>query len=466
MEKRFNYDFSTVRVHDNSQAADSARDVNARAYTVGSDIVFGADQYQPHASDGQRLVAHELAHVIQQRRGTQVPAPIADSSIEKDADHAASDFVCGTSPVHVKGSSAPGLARVVAPRSLERGVDPSSMSPDEIRREISLIEHWLKDNPRSAEATRLAATLDSLKRELERRPLAATNVGSRGATQAAGEFRSAQLRFPLPRTNGSPSGAQTTTSPGPTTLNTPPPPLAPSPSLESLLPPARSSAGPSALDRDLMGLGQTPERKDAGKTAAQTQPPPSKQDKTPNQEAQGGLGTQAGAGEQTGLKAPHKAFGYVQVTVEWSNKYVVSLDEKSLPPFLSSYIRSINLIGEPGLALQYHALGSQPGTLDAQFLLKLAQVSMRAVDVSLVGGGQFTDLGKKWEASRLTPLTGIEVETKLAQKGPVKLSWVLDGLAAFPQAEPPAGGLKPGQPAPGREVDAQFSGELRLGIEW
>jgi Domain of unknown function (DUF4157) len=464
MEKRFNYDFSAVRVHDDSQAADSARDVNAHAYTVGSDIVFGANQYQPHAGEGQRLVAHELAHVVQQGRGTQAPAPIAGSNLERDADRAASDFSRGTSSIQVSGSSGPGLARVVAPRALQSGINPSSMSPDEISREISLIERWLKDNPNGPEATRLSTTLGKLKEELASRPPAATNAGSRGTTQAAGELRSAQLRFPLPRANTSPSAAQTA-PPAPTTLNTPPP-VTHSPSLESMLPPASIPAGTSALDRDLMGLGQPGGGKGAGSTSSQAQPVPAKQEKKPTKEAGGGLGTQAGTGTQTGLNAPHKAFQYVQVTVEWSNKYVVSLDEKSLPPFLSNYVRSISFIGEPGLALQYHVLGSEQGNIDAQFLLKLAQISMRAVDISLVGGGQFTDLGKKWDASRLTPLTGIEVETKIAQKGPVKLSWVLDGLAAFPQAEPPAGGLKAGQPAPGREFDAQFSGELRLGVEW
>jgi len=67
MESRFGYDFSHVKVHSDSKAAESARSVNALAYTVGRDIVFGAGQYQPHSPDGLRLVAHELTHVIQNR---------------------------------------------------------------------------------------------------------------------------------------------------------------------------------------------------------------------------------------------------------------------------------------------------------------------------------------------------------------------------------------------------------------
>jgi hypothetical protein len=65
MERRFGYDFSTVRVHCDAAAEQSAREVNARAYAIGSSIVFGAGQYAPGTRDGRRLIAHELAHVIQ-----------------------------------------------------------------------------------------------------------------------------------------------------------------------------------------------------------------------------------------------------------------------------------------------------------------------------------------------------------------------------------------------------------------
>lgn len=69
MEQRFGHDFSQVRVHSSSSAAKSARDVNARAFTVGHDIVFGAGQYIPGTHEGQKLLAHELTHVVQQRTG-------------------------------------------------------------------------------------------------------------------------------------------------------------------------------------------------------------------------------------------------------------------------------------------------------------------------------------------------------------------------------------------------------------
>ena len=63
-------DLSDVRIHTGSRAAESARAVNARAYTIGRDVVFGKDEYQPNSSIGRRLLAHELAHVVQQSDGT------------------------------------------------------------------------------------------------------------------------------------------------------------------------------------------------------------------------------------------------------------------------------------------------------------------------------------------------------------------------------------------------------------
>jgi hypothetical protein len=66
MEQRFGQDFSRVRVHYDATAARSARTVNAHAYTVGYDIAFGAGCFAPTTSEGRRLLAHELTHVVQQ----------------------------------------------------------------------------------------------------------------------------------------------------------------------------------------------------------------------------------------------------------------------------------------------------------------------------------------------------------------------------------------------------------------
>lgn len=66
MEQRFGYDFSRVRVHSSAVAGQSAREVNANAYTVGHNIVFSAGRFAPGTNEGRRLIAHELTHVMQQ----------------------------------------------------------------------------------------------------------------------------------------------------------------------------------------------------------------------------------------------------------------------------------------------------------------------------------------------------------------------------------------------------------------
>jgi len=66
MEARFGYDFSGVRVHTDSGAVESSRAIDAHAYTVGQDIVFGAGKYSPGSTEGRKLIAHELTHVVQQ----------------------------------------------------------------------------------------------------------------------------------------------------------------------------------------------------------------------------------------------------------------------------------------------------------------------------------------------------------------------------------------------------------------
>lgn len=84
MEPRFGHDFSHVRVHTDARAAESARAVNALAYTVGRDVVLGAGQYAPATNAGQRLLAHELTHVIQQ--GGNARALQQDSKLGEEND--------------------------------------------------------------------------------------------------------------------------------------------------------------------------------------------------------------------------------------------------------------------------------------------------------------------------------------------------------------------------------------------
>ena len=70
MEERFGHDFTRVRVHAGVRSAASARALQARAYTVGRDVVFGQGQYAPTTTDGKHLIAHEMAHVLQQENST------------------------------------------------------------------------------------------------------------------------------------------------------------------------------------------------------------------------------------------------------------------------------------------------------------------------------------------------------------------------------------------------------------
>lgn len=75
METRIGYDFSNVRLHTDSGAADSAKSLSAQAYTVGSNVVFAPGRFAPHTSEGRRLLAHELTHVVQQTTSPQRAHP-------------------------------------------------------------------------------------------------------------------------------------------------------------------------------------------------------------------------------------------------------------------------------------------------------------------------------------------------------------------------------------------------------
>lgn len=72
MQPRFGFDFSRVRVHTGSVAAESAHHFNAAAYTVGRHVVFGTAQFAPATTEGRRLLAHELTHIVQQRNTTDI----------------------------------------------------------------------------------------------------------------------------------------------------------------------------------------------------------------------------------------------------------------------------------------------------------------------------------------------------------------------------------------------------------
>jgi hypothetical protein len=95
MKRRFGHDFSQVRVHTDTRAAESAQAVNAHAYTVGHDVVFGERQHAPQTPQGMRLMAHELTHVVQQSRSSGEEPGGNSANAESQASHAAAQVARG-----------------------------------------------------------------------------------------------------------------------------------------------------------------------------------------------------------------------------------------------------------------------------------------------------------------------------------------------------------------------------------
>lgn len=91
MEQRFDSDFSRVRVHTDGAAQQSAREVSARAYTVGQHIVFGQRQYTPETVGGKRLLAHELTHTLQQSGAEHNAGPLRMSRLQRQGEDSQSD---------------------------------------------------------------------------------------------------------------------------------------------------------------------------------------------------------------------------------------------------------------------------------------------------------------------------------------------------------------------------------------
>jgi Domain of unknown function (DUF4157) len=117
-ECRFGHDFGDVRLHDNGPAHELARQLDARAFTVGADIVFGDGRYAPGAEAGRLLLGHELAHVVQQRGGAGGSAP--GPAHERAADASARALIDGRGPV----GAGPPAARWVQRQPVSSSIDP------------------------------------------------------------------------------------------------------------------------------------------------------------------------------------------------------------------------------------------------------------------------------------------------------------------------------------------------------
>ncbi len=219
VEPHFEHDFSSVRVHTGARAAESAQAVGALAYTVGKDIVFGAGQYMPMTAAGQRMIGHELTHVVQQEAfGSALPQEIevgaADDPFERQAQQVSTDIpgslispdftdtpgalvqrqilMRAEDPGLVPGLGLPGFGSINLPSEsveLEAGESLSNKNPKLIRA-AEAFKSLQAANPGakielSAYLTS-AAKNSSEKESVERRRLAGRMTSARDALQSLG----------------------------------------------------------------------------------------------------------------------------------------------------------------------------------------------------------------------------------------------------------------------------------------
>jgi hypothetical protein len=134
-EPLFGRDLGSVRLHSDAKAADSSAAVNALAYTVGQDIVLGPERRDLHAGETKKVLAHELAHTVQQSRGGATPTLDPHSPLEREAASVGTAAAAG-SPVAIAGSSAPGLARAPKPTPTPPPSPPQPPRPGRIISEV------------------------------------------------------------------------------------------------------------------------------------------------------------------------------------------------------------------------------------------------------------------------------------------------------------------------------------------
>ncbi|MDT5271231.1 MAG: hypothetical protein QOH49_3417 [Acidobacteriota bacterium] len=176
MEPRLGHDFSKVRIHADERASESARSVGALAYTVGNDVVFNAGQFAPQTRSGLHLLAHELAHVVQQQGGGGAE-PVASASPEQE--HEASvvaDAVTSSGRLVAPAlRSGPVLAKESdgeSPPPPSTSAEPMNTATAEREREVEAVESggksyvlyqlevrfdgsssWLANNPGNMDST-------------------------------------------------------------------------------------------------------------------------------------------------------------------------------------------------------------------------------------------------------------------------------------------------------------------------
>jgi hypothetical protein len=143
VEPRLGHDFSQVRVHADSRAAVAASVIGARAFTSNRDIVFGAGEYGPRGEAGRRLLAHELAHVVQQSSGAALRPGIGpvDDDWERHADLAANKIALspppvGSDPEELRGIGGPRPSAAHRGMTIQRAPDWKKIEANNLAKEL------------------------------------------------------------------------------------------------------------------------------------------------------------------------------------------------------------------------------------------------------------------------------------------------------------------------------------------
>jgi hypothetical protein len=260
MEPRFGHDFSRVRVHTDTKAEESARSVNALAYTVGPDVVFGAGRYLPSTPAGKRLLAHELAHVVQNyetdtERSLAHGIGPADGHAEAEAKHVSHRIHAGLLAGPMSQVSL-GVALTPASAAIEPLISYSATDWEVTAVEETTVLTVLRADPVISDTVRdlnasgmLGALIDRVDETINRRellqilgtgadPVARAlivphvvrlgsewelqfNLGRFGVTAAAPAFSAASLSFLVSSNPAAPFTGVGATGVNPTTLSIP-----------------------------------------------------------------------------------------------------------------------------------------------------------------------------------------------------------------------------------------------------